>query len=310
MHDTKTYNLSMSINWIYDWDFFKIIERESKKFGLTSFIIQEDNLEDTYLKINDNLLSFNFLFDRASDSSIEFLKLQNILINKGTKIIERHEKIKWASDKATMHLEFISNGIDTPYTFILAPFEFDTNISITNNDLIKIGSPFIIKPANTTGGGVGVFDNAKDINDILLVRKEFEKDKYLIQEKVIPLEADGRYFWFRCFYGFGSIYCTWWNNNTKKYKLLSEEDLLKYSLQKLFTTVENIKKITDINFFSTEIAIDKNNKFLVVDYVNEVCDMRLQSKYYDGVPDVIVENIARNLILFLKDKINNNMSSV
>ncbi len=310
MQDTKIFNLSMSINWNYDRDFFKLIERESINYGLSTFIIHQDNLEDTYSKLNDNLLSFNFLFDRASDSSIEFLKLQNILINKGTEVIEKHEKIKWVSDKATMHLEFVNKGIETPYTFILTPFEYDKNISISNDDLIKIGSPFVIKPANTTGGGVGVFDNAKDINDILLVRKEFEKDKYLIQEKVIPLEVDGKYFWFRCFYAFGFIHCTWWNNNTKIYNLLNDNELQKYNLQKLFTIVEKIKNIININFFSTEIAIDRNNKFVVVDYVNEVCDMRLQSKHFDGVPDIIVENIARNLVLYIKEKINKNKNTV
>ncbi len=76
------------------------------------------------------------------------------------------------------------------------------------------------------------------------------------------------------------------------------------------TIVEKIKNIININFFSTEIAIDRNNKFVVVDYVNEVCDMRLQSKHFDGVPDIIVENIARNLVLYIKEKINKNKNTV
>jgi hypothetical protein len=33
------------------------------------------------------------------------------------------------------------------------------------------------------------------------------------------------------------------------------------------------------------------NKFVVVDYVNEICDMRLQSKYPNGAPDVVVHRI-------------------
>jgi nicotinamidase-related amidase len=35
--------------------------------------------------------------------------------------------------------------------------------------------------------------------------------------------------------------------------------------------------------------------FVVVDYVNEMCDMRLKSQHPDGVPDHIVESIAASV---------------
>jgi len=38
-------------------------------------------------------------------------------------------------------------------------------------------------------------------------------------------------------------------------------------------------------FFSTEIAMTPAGQFVTVDYVNEICDMRLQSRHPDGVPD-------------------------
>ena len=205
MSELKIYNLALSVNWIYDWDFINVIEKVSHENGISTFIIHDNNLDDTLAKINNDLLYFNFLFDRASDSSKEFLKFQNILKSKKTQIIDSYEKLKWVSDKATMHLEFINNGIETPYTFIIPPYESDQNISVSEEGINKVGIPFVIKPANTTGGGTGVIDNARDINDILHARKEFVKDKYLIQEKVYPVEKDGKCFWFRCFYAFGQI---------------------------------------------------------------------------------------------------------
>lgn len=45
------------------------------------------------------------------------------------------------------------------------------------------------------------------------------------------------------------------------------------------------------------------NKFVVVDYVNDQCDMRLQSLHQDGVPDEIVHKIINNLkIAVIKEK--------
>jgi len=41
------------------------------------------------------------------------------------------------------------------------------------------------------------------------------------------------------------------------------------------------------DFFSTEIALAKDGRYVVVDYVNDPCDMRPQSKHFDGVPDTI-----------------------
>jgi hypothetical protein len=47
--------------------------------------------------------------------------------------------------------------------------------------------------------------------------------------------------------------------------------------------------------FSTEIALTKEGHFMVVDYVNDPVDLRMQSRAVDGVPDVYLESIAARL---------------
>jgi hypothetical protein len=56
-----------------------------------------------------------------------------------------------------------------------------------------------------------------------------------------------------------------------------------------------IEKITELDFFSTEIVLNKEKKFVVIDYVNDQCDMRFKSKHKDGVPDSTVKQIINNL---------------
>jgi hypothetical protein len=47
--------------------------------------------------------------------------------------------------------------------------------------------------------------------------------------------------------------------------------------------------------FSCEIALTNDHSFVVVDYVNDPLDLRLQSRCVDGVPDDIVAAIANQL---------------
>jgi hypothetical protein len=51
-----------------------------------------------------------------------------------------------------------------------------------------------------------------------------------------------------------------------------------------------------LDLFSTEIALTLDGLFMVVDYVNDPIDLRLQSKATDGVPDQIVSHIAESLV--------------
>jgi hypothetical protein len=58
-----------------------------------------------------------------------------------------------------------------------------------------------------------------------------------------------------------------------------------FSLSPLVSITREISAVCGLDFFSTEIAVNSGGKFLTVDYVNEICDMRIQSRYADGVPD-------------------------
>jgi hypothetical protein len=51
--------------------------------------------------------------------------------------------------------------------------------------------------------------------------------------------------------------------------------------------------------FSTEITLTPDGRFVIVDYVNDPIDLRLQSKTFDGVPDDIVEDITERLAEFV-----------
>lgn len=300
----KKVDLAIAIDWEYDWDFVKILEQMANQLSLSTYIVWSGNFIETCKSLKNGELTFQYIYDRASDTSPHFIGIYDWVIEHSGGTLETWENIKWASDKATMHLEFIANGLNTPYTIILPSFNKEESIYLTLDDLAFLGRPFIIKPANTTGGGIGVVDGAETLHDVLQTRKEFYNDKYLLQEKVIPLEMDGKRFWFRGFYACGLFQCTWWNDLTHIYKELTQDEIQKYDLNSLFEIIQKISEISKINFFSTEIALTDSRKFVVVDYVNESCDMRLQSQAIDGIPNAIVERIAMQICRFIKKQIS------
>jgi len=57
-----------------------------------------------------------------------------------------------------------------------------------------------------------------------------------------------------------------------------------------------IASICRLDWFSTEIALSRDGKFVAVDYVNDSIDLRVQTKAQDGVPDEVVKAMAVDLV--------------
>ena len=303
--EQETFDLAIATDWIFDRDFVYLLKQEASQRGLKTVVINDENLENVITSIREGSIKISVLFDRAADTSVQFVGLQEVLKSRGTHIIDPVHKMQWASDKATMHLEFINNGLFTPYTIIIAPYDASRDILLSSEDLACLGRPFIIKPANTTGGGIGVVDGAESLHDVLTARREYSADKYLLQEKVQPLVIEGKRFWFRGYYTLGLIQCAWWNDKTHIYSCLQPDHVKKYKLYPLFKIIKKIAHTCGLSFFSTEISLTESQKYVVVDYVNESCDMRFQSNHATGVPDSLIFNIVRRIARHTKKIVSN-----
>ena len=221
----RVIDLAVAADWEYDRDFVSLVERSAQRLGLSTLQVWPSGLSKTLRAIEDGEIDIRFLVDRAVGASPEFHALQSAVRSRGADVLDPIEKVRWASDKATMHLEFIANGLATPYTIILPSFETRPNPGMSAADLVPLGTPFYIKPANTTGGSLGVVPGAATILDVSLARRTYPTDKYLLQERIVPRDADGRRFWFRGFFALGLVLCAWWDDRTHAYReLLGRRD--------------------------------------------------------------------------------------
>lgn len=292
----KIFDLGIAYNWEYDVDFVSLVEKHLQEAGLSTYVIHQNNVLEVKEDLLQKKLVFNCYIDRAWDVDERFEEIGKILLRRKTRIFNPYKNVLHAIDKASMHLEFITAGLNVPYSIIIPPHSQKEDILLSVDDLAILGRPFIIKPCNTTGGGTGVVTGAESLKEVINERMAYTHDKYLIQEKIFPSVIDGKRTWFRCFWAFGKVITVLWDDQTHVYEEINDELKTQINIKKLSQITKAIFGLIQLDFFSTETVLTNENKFVVIDYVNDQCDMRLKSKHVDGVPDAIVNQIISYLI--------------
>lgn len=288
------FDLAIAYKWKYDEEFIELIERNFQREGLRTFIIGKFNIAEVIESLKKKKIYFRAYLDRASDEDPEFLPIAKLLTRKKSYIINPHHKIIQSIDKVLMHKKLLKKQFRLPKTYLLPSYDHDENLRLDDDKLDALGRPFIIKPSLFSGGGEGVIKSAEFLNQIGEERKSNHTEKYLVQEKIYPRKINGRRAWFRVVWAFDKVIPTWWNDNTHIYQRITKSEVTRHNLLPLYRITRRLAKLTQLDYFSTEIALTKDHKFILIDYVNDQCDMRLKSNHPDGVPDeVVIEFIER-----------------
>lgn len=291
------YDLCLPWYWEYDDAFVAMVERACIEEGLSLWQIKPDNLLESITALYKGVNTFKTLLHRGQGDPA-FDPIPRWAKEFGARRINPAEASLWSEDKATMHLELISAGLHTPHTILLAPF-LEQPV-IPSIDLTPLGGNFVIKPSNG-GGGEGVILGANSVEEILRARMEFPEQKYLVQAHVTPRFLNGKPAWFRVFFANGETYPCWWNTETHIYETVTAEEKAGDGLSRLGDVTKRIASICKLDWFTTEIALA--DEFIVVDYVNDQIDTRVKSRAMDGVPDEIMEQVARQLVNIAKENV-------
>jgi hypothetical protein len=191
-----------------------------------------------------------------------------------------------------MHEVLIEAGLHTPYTIILPSYREQP--ALPTIDLSRLEDRFVIKPSRG-GGGVGVVTGAASLAEVFDARREHPTDRYLLQREIVPAQFGHRVAWFRVLYCAGRAYPCWWDTETHVYTPVSDAEEAAFGLEPLRRVTATLAQVSGLDLFSTEISVTLEGMFVVVDYVNDQIDLRLQSKAVDGVPDEIVRDIVERL---------------
>lgn len=285
------YDLCLLWYWEHDADFADAICAACDARGVSLWQVTPDTLVRATADLLEGRAGFSVLLDRAQYHA-GFLPVLEVARKRAAYRVNPRELSSWSEDKATMHLELIHGGVEAPYTIILAPFVEQPLLPAL--DLSLLGSPFVIKPA-VGGGGEGVTMQATSLEQILRARVEYADQKYLVQAHIWPRDLDGRPAWFRVFYVDGNIHPCWWHPGTHIYRPLTADEENRFALTPLRLLIAKIAALCRLDWFSTELALAEDGRFVAVDYVNDSIDLRPQSKAQDGAPDEVIRAIAGDL---------------
>jgi len=291
--DRARFDLCLAWNWEHDAPFVRILEGLCRDHGVTLLQVTPENLDAVLARLASDEPVFRVLLDRASDVDTRFLALVQYAHTRGCHQINRHDRAVASRNKASMHLEFITAGLNAPHTIILPSCLEQTHLPLL--DLTVLGDLFYVKPAHG-GGGEGVIRHARTQHDVEHARQSFPSDRYLVQARVVPSQLDGRPGWFRVLYCMGDVYPCWWDPATHVYEPLTEEDQWRHNVGALRGVAHVIAWVCGLDLFSTEVAQTPEGPLVVVDYVNDPVDLRLRSQTPDGVPDELIVQIATKLV--------------
>jgi glutathione synthase/RimK-type ligase-like ATP-grasp enzyme len=286
--DSHSPDLLILWEWEFDDDFVFYLKAWARHRGLRAQARHASQFSSFLDDCQRSHWRPAMIVDRASDAHMDLVPALADLERRGSRLVNHAQRMIWCRDKATMHLELVAEGIPVPYGIIVSQQDRpETSFAYAASQL---GVPFVIKPSEG-GGGEGVILNAVSTIDIQHALQTSRTGKIVLQQKVMPLQIYGRRGWLRVFFIFGEVICCWWDNETHLYTLTRAGELEDAHRRRIDQIIRLIARTCGIDFFTTEFAIDQENRLQVIDFVNEMCDMRMRSRHGDGVPDQIVFRI-------------------
>jgi hypothetical protein len=240
-------------------------------------------------------------WDRASDTNPAFFPVTDWAARRAHWRVNAFEHARRAWIKTNLHWQLIQAGIKVPHTLYLPAFERQPEI--VPLDLAPLSVPFSIKP-NLGGGGHGVITNATEWADVLKARRALPGDDLILQEFIHPALFEvgtPRRAWFRVLHFAGRVIPCWWSDVTHLYGgPVTEAERFAFALEPLWRLTTEIAALTHLDVFSTEIAVDAQRHFIVVDYANDPIDLRPQSKAPEGAPDAVLWQGLESLLERIK----------
>ncbi len=292
------YPLCIAWNIDIDADFIAIIQQECETRQLPLLLITLGNLRHISYKILRQEIAFDVFLDRASDTDIAFIPMVYWTRDRIRYRINPYETAIGTCDKAAMHHQLARRNISTPATLVLPAW--NTSVDPPYFDLSSLGTPFVVKPARGRGGE-GVELGVSTKKHVQALRQAVPDEAFLVQRFVIPAQLNDRPAWFRIVYCTGTTYLCWWEPETHRYSPVTADEVQRHHLHALETLTQRIAAVCKLDMFSTEIALTEQGEFFVIDYVNDQIDLRMQSKFFDGLPDVIVHDIAHRIIQLVEE---------
>src|SRR5262245_5429325 len=280
-------------------DFFiHRVQQHCAELGLSFFLVEPLWVQRFYEYYARNEIWARVLLNMHSEHHLPddiYHRLVLLAHHKNTRTIDPPDVAQAAFDKARMHEKLLAAGFNVPPT-IIVPETAVSALQLSAAQREILGRPFVIKPSHGYGRR-GVILDAEDETHLSRSVTAWPNPSYLLQRKIVPRMVAGTPAYWRAFFVFGEIWICWWNCYTDQYRVITKADREEFQIERIENLARRIAELTQMKFFSSEVAQVENGEFVLIDYVNDQCHMLSQSADPRmGVPDTIIAAIARKLV--------------
>ncbi len=268
---------------------------------LSVLLVNKSNVHDVFRRVRGGRIRPHVYLDLSSRPGDVFEQLLYAAHGGGAYAIRHPERTDWIY-KARAHPLLQKAGLPLPPTIIIRHDEPDR--ALTPAELALVGDPCVIKPSYGEAGKGARLRVSPDAASIASAREYNRADDWLVQKFLTFARCGEHPAYFRAYSILGQRSLLWWSLERKGYDALNWQDIERYDLLELFDLVGHVADQTGMDFFSTEIAgvadesAPNGRRWLLVDYVNDQCDMDPAGSASGGVPEAWASAVCRRFADF------------
>ena len=308
--------------------FDRWLSRAAHNLGLSCALIHDAVAPEAVRRLGEGRLTIGYHLDYHALWHVAedpYARLAEAVTDAGGRSVNLPARSRAFTDKAAAHAELARHGLGAPATLVVRPWTADRTLTAAERLLLRLDEPgarVYIKPANGfSGHGVVRVDRTDPdgLRDALAAARGHDRrEAYLIQREIRPplLGCDDgceRPAYFRVLSYLGDLKPFWWGSQESvghgrpSYRLVTPEDMRRHRLQPVLSYVRMLGELSGLEWFSTELCLGdgpeesrfaimgadgRERPVLAIDYLNDQCDVDVQSRWAGAAPDEVVRAYA------------------
>jgi hypothetical protein len=307
--------------------------------GLSCALLHEGVVEEAICRLDEGQLTIGLHLDYFALWNVfddPYARLSQAVQDANGEPINLPCCSRLFTDKSVMHLELVHRGLGVPETLVIRPWTADRPLRADEHSQLHLDEAdarVYIKPANGFGcrGVVRAdhVDAASLARAIRLARDHDRRDAYLVQREIVcsRLTDDQgveRPAYWRVLYCLGELIPFWWckgepEHGRPSYRRVTTAEIRRHQLQPVLAYVRELAEITRLQWFSTELCLSEGSQqsryrvrggdsrlrpVVAIDYVNDQCDVDVQSRWLGAPPDDVIRHVAERFVEAARAKRN------
>jgi hypothetical protein len=291
------------------------------RHGLSCAVIHDGTVQEAIRRLATGELTIGYHLDyfalwHVADD--RFARLSQAVQDAGGRPVNAPARARFITDKAAAHEELSRRGFGVPATVLLRPWAPNRPLTAAERARLRLDEPgagVYVKSANGfCGRGVARTDAA----GLAAVRAARDGDSYLIQRAVRPPRLmcdDGveRPAYWRVLYCLGEVIPFWWAPADAvpggvSYRKVTTGEVRRLGLDPVLDYACGLAELCGLDWFSTELCLGDGGEasryvvrpaacgpafpVLAIDYLNDQCDVDVQSRWPGAPPDDVVRHVA------------------